>query len=66
MPFCTRVSDVLALEDEFIRDEQRCRTEAEKLPPGNERNALLKRARPADTAVQLGDWVDSPGLKPPE
>jgi hypothetical protein len=66
MPFCTRVSDVLALEDELIRDAQRCRTEALKLPPGNERDALLKKARHADTAVHIGDWADSPGLKPPE
>lgn len=66
MPFCTRVRDMLALEDEFIHEAQRCRAEASKLPPGSERDALLKKARQADTAAHIGEWADSPGLKPPD
>jgi hypothetical protein len=27
---------------------------------------LLKRARGADTACRLDDWVNSPGLQPPK
>jgi hypothetical protein len=66
MPFCTRVTDVLALEERFIDEARRSRAEAEKLPPGSERDALLKKARQANTAAHLTDWVESPGLKPPE
>jgi hypothetical protein len=32
---------------------------------GDERETLLRRARQADTAVHLQDWVNSPGLQPP-
>ena len=41
------------------------RKEAEQLPPGEERAALLKRARQAETAAQLNGWLTSPGLQPP-
>ncbi|SCB49670.1 hypothetical protein GA0061099_1011129 [Bradyrhizobium yuanmingense] len=33
---------------------------------GPERDALLKKARQADVANHLNDWVKSPGLQPPE
>jgi hypothetical protein len=42
------------------------REQAAKLSPGPERDALLKRARRADTASHLDDWANSPGLQPPK
>jgi len=41
------------------------REQAAKLPPGEEREAMLKRARQADTASHIHEWVGSPGLQPP-
>ena len=41
------------------------RAEAAKLPPGPEREVLLKKARQADTASHLDHWANSPGLQPP-
>jgi hypothetical protein len=41
------------------------RTQAELLPPGAERDALLTKARQADTAAHLQDWASSPGLQSP-
>jgi hypothetical protein len=66
MPFCTRVKDVLTLDDDFIDEARRCRAEALRLPPGSARDALLKKARQADTAAHISDWAESPGLKPPD
>ncbi|MEH2513387.1 hypothetical protein V1291_004741 [Nitrobacteraceae bacterium AZCC 1564] len=66
MPFCTRVTDVLALEEQFINEARQSRAQAEKLPPGSERDALLQKIRQANTAAHITEWVDSPGLKPPE
>lgn len=66
MPLCTRVKDVLAAEDRFIDEAHRCEAEAQRLPPGHERDVLLKKARQGNTAAHLMDWVESPGLKPPE
>jgi hypothetical protein len=39
--------------------------QAEELPHGNEREALLRRARQLETACQVNEWISSPGLRPP-
>lgn len=44
----------------FARD---LREEASLMPPGHNRDELLRRARRADTAAQLDEWVRSPGLQ---
>jgi hypothetical protein len=52
---------------ERLADEaKRCRAQASELPPGEKRSALLKKARQADTAAHINEWISSPGLKPPE
>jgi hypothetical protein len=35
------------------------------LPPCPEREELLLRARRAETASHLTEWLNSPGLQPP-
>jgi hypothetical protein len=35
--------------------------EAEELPPGSERQELLKRAKDAETAARINSWITSPG-----
>jgi hypothetical protein len=38
---------------------------AEKEPPGSTaRELLLRRARQAETASRISDWLSSPGLTP--
>ena len=39
--------------------------EAEKLPHGKEREALLRKARQFETASQIDQWISSPALQPP-
>jgi hypothetical protein len=39
---------------------------ANQLPPGPERDDLIKKARQADTAAHLDDWANSSGLQPPK
>jgi hypothetical protein len=39
---------------------------AERLPHGPERDALIKKARQAVTAVHLEDWAHSPKSQRPE
>ena len=39
--------------------------EAQKLPPGKDRDALLKKARQLDTASHINEWLSSSGLRPP-
>jgi hypothetical protein len=42
------------------------RDKAVQLRPGPEKDALLKKARQADTASKLDEWANSPGLQPPK
>ena len=40
---------------------------AEKQPPGSmARELLLRRARQAETASHINEWLNSPGLQPPK
>lgn len=39
---------------------------AGRLPPGPERDALLRRARRMDVARHIIAWLSSPGLQPPK
>ena len=38
---------------------------ANKTPPGPQRDLYLRRARQADTAAHIDDWLKSPDLKTP-
>ena len=55
-----------ALGEQLIKEARLAREKAEQLPPGEEREGLLKKARQADTAAHIDDCVNSPGLKQPE
>jgi hypothetical protein len=56
-PFRTRIISLFAKET---------RDKAVQLRPGPEKDALLKKARQADTASKLDEWANSPGLQPPK
>lgn len=36
------------------------------MPPGRERDALLRKARQMNVSEHLMDWLTSPGLQPPK
>jgi hypothetical protein len=46
------------LQDRLVLFAKDTRERAASLPPGNERDELLRKARQADTASN--DWVSSP------
>jgi hypothetical protein len=41
----------------------KAREAARKLPDGQQREALLRKARQAETAAHLNAWLTSPGLQ---
>ena len=41
------------------------KAQAERLPYGNEREALEMKARQLDIASHINEWVSSPSLQPP-
>ncbi|MBH5401969.1 hypothetical protein HZZ13_29870 [Bradyrhizobium sp. CNPSo 4010] len=61
-----RFKQQLTLQDRLSASAKQVREQASKLPPGVERDALLRKARQADVANHLNDWVKSPGLQPPK
>ena len=44
---------------------EQTREDAQKLPPGKARDAMLRKARQLETACHMSEWVSSPGLRPP-
>ncbi len=61
-----RFKNILTFPERLDREIQRLQTEAEKLPPCSEREELLRKARKAETALNIDKGVSSPGLRPPE
>jgi hypothetical protein len=60
-----RFREAEPLEDRLSKEAKRLREEARLLPPGLARELTLRKARQAETAAHLTDWLRSPGLKPP-
>jgi hypothetical protein len=42
------------------------RRQAQDMPLGVRRDELLRKARQAETAAHVDDWLASPGLQPPK
>ena len=61
-----RFKQHLPLQDRLAEWAKQVLATANALPPGPERDAMLKRARQADVAVHLDEWSRSPGLQPPK
>jgi hypothetical protein len=52
---------------ELAEEAQKFREAAEQQPPGSmARELLLRRARQAETASHINEWLTSPGLQPPK
>jgi hypothetical protein len=52
------------LEERLAQEAQRLREKAKTLPAA-ERERALRKARQADAASHVNDWINSPGLQPP-
>ena len=55
----------LPLQDRVALHALRLKEEAQALRPGPERDAMIRRARQAETASHVDEWLSSPGLQPP-
>jgi hypothetical protein len=60
-----RFENTLTFPDRLSKEAERLRQEAETKPPGPEQDELLRKARQAETAAHIDEWLASPGLKPP-
>ena len=53
------------LDKRLSEEAERLRKEARGTPPGVERDRLIRRARLAETASHMSEWLSSNGLQPP-
>lgn len=60
-----RFAQTELLEDRLAREAARLREAAKLLPPGIERERLLRRARQAEVGAYISEWFKSPGLRSP-
>lgn len=62
-----RIEHKVSFEERLAEEAERFRKAAEDQPAGSTaRELLLRRARQAETASHMSDWLRSPGLQPPE
>ena len=60
-----RQKQTISFKGRLAEWAEKIREQAARLPPGIERDEMLKRASHADTAAHLDDWANSRGLQPP-
>ena len=61
-----RFKQTTSLKERLASFAKQVRDKASQLPPGAERDAMLKKASQADTAAHLDGWANSAGLQPPK
>ena len=60
-----RFKQTTTLKERLMAFAEDVREQASMLPPGPEREDLLKRASRADAAAHIDEWVNSSGLQSP-
>ena len=60
-----RFKQTMPLQERLEAWSKELRDQAVKLPPGPEREGLLRKLSQADTAAHIDDWANSPGLQQP-
>jgi hypothetical protein len=61
-----RFKQTHSLEERLSEEAKRLRAEAKLLPPGAARDEMIRKARQAETASHMNEWLTSPGLHPPD
>nr|WP_245318617.1 hypothetical protein [Bradyrhizobium sp. DOA1] len=61
-----RFKQTKSLKERLLEEAHKLLEEARLLPHGPVRDAALKRARQAEAAAHMDDWLNSPGLRPPK
>jgi hypothetical protein len=62
----SRTKHVGPSEGRLTAEARELRRQAAQLPPGSERDRLLRKAKHHDTSANMTAWINSPGLRPPE
>jgi hypothetical protein len=66
MPYTQACQPKLPLQDRLALHALRLKEAAQALRPGPERDAMTRKARQAETASHVNEWLLSPGLQVPK
>jgi hypothetical protein len=61
-----RIRHTTTFEERLTMQAERLKEQAQTLPPGKDREMLLKRVQQTETASRINAWLTSPGLRSPE
>ncbi|WP_247351195.1 MULTISPECIES: hypothetical protein [unclassified Bradyrhizobium] len=61
-----RFKQTETLEERLAKEADRLKHQAQTMPPGLQRDHLIRKARQAETASHMSDWLRSPGLQAPK
>jgi hypothetical protein len=61
-----RIKQELSLRTRLLKSARAAREKADRLPPGEERLALLRKARQAEVVADFEVWLSTPGLGAPK
>jgi hypothetical protein len=61
-----RIIQPTTLDERLDEQAQRLRKEAQGTPPGIQRDMLIRKARQAEIAAHMREWLSSPGLHAPK
>lgn len=59
-----RFTQTLSLSERLIQDAEKLKAWLPTVPPGPERDLLLKKIRQNEIAGNIDQWLTSPGLQP--
>jgi hypothetical protein len=60
-----RFKQTTSLQERLAEYAKNAQKRANDMPPGNEREMLLRQARQADTGVHIEEWLSSSELRRP-
>jgi hypothetical protein len=60
-----RIKQTKTFKERLLEEAAKFRAAADKLPPGTERELLMKRVYQAEKAMEMSEWLSRPGDSPP-
>ena len=61
-----RLKQAKSLKERLLEEAQKLRQDAKLLAPGPVKDAVINKARQAEAAALMDEWLNSPGLQPPK
>jgi hypothetical protein len=61
-----RFKHILTFPDRLENEAKALEEKAREMPPGIEREIVLRKARQVETALRINEWLSSPGLRSPK